>query len=324
MRRCVVAAAFGLALFASEADVHAKPDDPPSSQSEKEAREKSRAAFRAGVSQLQAKDWKAARSSFETAWALYPHPSILLNLGIARLRTDDPVLAEQDFVKFLSEDFGATPEELAGAREALAEARTKLGTIRVVASPSAARIVVDGKTIAERVSSAGVAADAAVAEVRAKAGKHTVLVDAEGHAQQERNVDLAPRADIEVKIALVANAAKVGPNGPGPIPAGDDGPDGRTILGYGLAGLSGVALVTGVVCGIRTLSLASEHEDRPTADSKSEGETFRTVTDVAIGVAIVSGVAAIVLLFTDVGSSPKTMSGPAWNAAKRAPLMLRW
>ena len=313
MRRLVVAAAFGLAFIASEANLHAKPDEAPATQAEKEAREKSRAAFRAGVAQLQAKDWKAARSSFETAWSLYPHPSILLNLGIARLRTDDPVLAEQDLKQFLSEDAGSTPEELAGAREALAEARTKIGTIRVVASPVSARIVVDGKTIPERVSGT----DAAVADIRAKAGKHTVLVDAEGHAPQERNVDLAPRADIEVKITL---APKEGPKGPtGPAAGTDDGPNSRKILGYGLAGLSGVALVTGAFCGIRTLSLASDHESNPTADTKSEGETFRTVTDIALGVAIVSGVAAIVLLFTDVGASPT-----ASNAAKRAPLVLRW
>lgn len=316
MRWCVVAA-FGLAVLATEANVHAKPDDAPATAAEKEAREKSRAAFRAGVAQLQAKDWKAARSSFETAWSLYPHPSILLNLGIARLRTDDPVLAEQDLKQFLSEDFGSTPEELAGAREALAEARTKIGTIRVVASPVAARIVVDGKPIAERVS--GAAADAAVAEIRSKAGKHSVLVDAEGHTPQERNVDLAPRADIEVKITL---APKDGPTGPkvGPTPGADDGPSGRTILGYGLAGLSGVALVTGGICGFRTLSLASEHESQPSEDLKSEGETFRTVTDVALGVAIVAGVAAIVVLFTDVGASKPTAS----NAVKHAPLMLRW
>lgn len=315
MRRLVVAATFGLAVLASAANVHAKPDEAPATQSEKEAREKSRAAFRAGVAQLQAKDWKAARASFETAWSLYPHPSILLNLGIARLRTDDPVLAEQDLKQFLSEDAGSTPEELAGAREALAEARSKIGTIRVVASPVSARIVFDGKAIAERVSGA----DAAVAEIRAKAGKHTVLVDAEGHASQERNVDLAARADIEVKVALVANT-KTGGAGPGPTPGGDDGPEGRTILGYGLAGLSGVALVTGAICGFRTLSIASEHEETPSADLKSEGETFRTVTDVALGVAIVSGAAAIVLLFTDIGAGKTAAS----NTLKRAPLMLRW
>jgi len=314
MRRLVVAAAFGLSVLATEANVYAKPDDAPGTQAEKEAREKSRAAFRAGVAQLQAKDWKAARASFESAWAFFPHPSILLNLGIARLRTDDPVLAEQDLMKFLSEDPGSTPEELSSAREALSEARTRIGTIRIVASPVAARIVVDGKPIAERVSGT----DAAVAEIRAKAGKHTVLVDAEGHASQERNVDLAPRADIEVKIALVANA-KAGP-GSGSTPGSDDS-NGRTILGYGLAGLSGVALVTGAICGLRTLSLASEHEQTPSADLKSEGETFRSVTDVAFGVAIVAGVAAAIILFTDIGAGKPTASP---SALKKAPLLLRW
>jgi hypothetical protein len=44
------------------------------------------------------------------------------------------------------------------------------------------------------------------------------------------------------------------------------------------------------------------------------------VTDVAIGIAIVAGVAAVVVLFTDVGASKPTAS----NAAKRSPLILRW
>src|SRR5262245_16311640 len=80
-----------------------------------EAKEKSRAAFRRGVAQLRAQDWHAARASFEQAYSLFPHPSILLNLGIARLKTNEPVLAEQDLVKFLSEDIGASADELSGA-----------------------------------------------------------------------------------------------------------------------------------------------------------------------------------------------------------------
>src|SRR4051812_20223201 len=99
----------------------ARADDTPAAGST-EARERSRVAFRKGVAQLRAQDWAAARESFETAWTLYPHPSILLNLAIARLHTDDPVRAEQDLVRFLSEDGGASADELASAREALAEA----------------------------------------------------------------------------------------------------------------------------------------------------------------------------------------------------------
>jgi hypothetical protein len=316
MRSCVVAATFGLAVFATELVAHARPDETPVSVYEREAREKSRAAFRAGVAQLQSKDWKAARASFESAWALYPHPSILLNLGIARLRTDDPVLAEQDFVRFLSEDFGATAEELAGAREALAEARTKIGTIKVVVSPSTARIVVDGRPIAERVASS----DEVLAEVRAKPGRHSVQVDADGHAPQQRTLDLAARAEVEVKIALVPAAAMA--KTPIPSRTEETTTSGRKILGYGLAGLAAVALATTAVCGVRAIGLAADYGDRSKAEFqdpavKSEGETFRTVADVALGVGIVSGVGAIVLLFTDIGALKTT-------ASKRAPLVLRW
>lgn len=292
----------------------AKPEEPPGSPAERDARERSRAAFRQGVAELRARDWKGARASFEEAWALYPHPSILLNLGIARLETGDPVLAEQDLVRFLSEDFGATPEELAGAREALAQARTKIGTIRVVATPASARILVDGRAISERVAGEG---DGVVAEIRAKAGRHTVAVDADGHAREERAVDLAARTQIEVKVALA-------PLGTSAVPPPAEGPSGRTITGYGLAGLAGVALAAGAFSGIRALSLSSAYEDRTdlssfqNPDVKGEGETFRTVADVAFGVAIVSGVAAAVLLFTDVGA------GKGSDVVRRSPALFRW
>ena len=157
----------------------ARADEPPVT-ADVESREQSRVAFRKGVAQLRAQDWAAARASFETAWSLYPHPSILLNLGIARLRTDDPVRAEQDLVRFLSEDVGASPDELAGAREALAEARTKLGTLRIVVSPPTARVAVDGKAV-ETVRGADPGASGVVAEVRAKPGRHVVAVEAEGY-----------------------------------------------------------------------------------------------------------------------------------------------
>ena len=58
---------------------HAQP--PASSKAEAEARDRSRAAFRKGVAQLRASDWSGARASFESAYTLFPHPSILLNLA---------------------------------------------------------------------------------------------------------------------------------------------------------------------------------------------------------------------------------------------------
>ncbi len=279
-----------------------------------DAKDKSRAAFRKGVSQLRAQDWAGARASFETAWSLFPHPSILLNLGIARLRTDDPVLAEQDLVRFLSEDSGAAADELAGAREALAEARARIGTLRVIATPASARVSVDGSPISERMSTPE---KGAVAEVRLKAGRHAVVVEADGFFSDRRAVDVVAKSETEIKIALGAKDA------PAPTPVEPEGPSLRKITGYSLAGLAGVALVTSGISALRAKSLSDDYGDQgnPSTfrneDVKSEGIAFRTAADVALGIGVLAAAGAVVLLFTDIGAKP-TVS----NAGRG--VVLRW
>jgi hypothetical protein len=299
MRGRIVVGAIALAgILASPFAKPASADQP--SASERDAKEKSRAAFRRGVAQLRAQDWAAARASFESAWALYPHPSILLNLGIARLRTDDPVLAEQDLVKFLSEDPGAAPEELAGAREALAEARSKIGTLRVTVTPASARVTVDGRSV-ETVRRAGASSDdeAVVAEVRAKAGRHAITIEAPGHEPAKREIDLSGKGEgaISVKLVPVESTRDVEPRS-----------NGRAVVGWSLAGLSGAALITGGICALRAKSLADDYADPTSAgfqsrDTRSEGVTFRTTADVALVVGIVSAAGAILLLATDLGAA---------------------
>lgn len=318
------------------APASAKPPEDGQTQVDPAAREKSRAAFRKGVGQLRAQDWAGARASFEEAWSLVQHPSILLNLGIARLRTDDPVLAEQDLVRFLSEDSGAAPEELASAREALNEARSKIGTLRVVISPASARVVVDGKAIAVRAPPEG--NTEGVAEARLKAGKHTLAVEAEGFAPNQRAVDVAAKSDAEVRVTLAAKDAGGG-KVIAPAPGHDDGPTTRKIVGWSLGGVAGAALVVSGVMALRAMSLSSDYGDasKPSfqdPDVKSEGITFRTGADVSLVIALLAGAGAVVLLFTDVGSQQLASSSPANLKSStrastpfftgRSPLQLRW
>lgn len=247
-------------------------------------RDRSRAAFRRGVGQLRAQDFPAARASFEEAWQLVPHPSILLNLGISRLRTDDPVLAEQDLQRFLTDDAGASPEEQASAREALAEARAKIGTMRFTVTPPGARIAVDGKVATSDTA-------------RVRAGTHGVVVTAEGYIQDERSVDVPPKADVDVRVTLarrpIVARADAEPS--------SDGPSARTVAGWSTAGLSAVALLGAGVLGLRAMSLSNDYES-PTSpsfqnpDVKDEGVAFRTGADIALVVGIVTGVTAAVLL----------------------------
>jgi len=283
------------------------PEDP--------ARERSRAAFRRGVVQLRAQDWGQARASFEEAWTQFPHPSILLNLGIARLRTDEPVRAEQDFVRFLSEDFGATPEELAAAREALAEVRGKLGTLQVTVAPASARVQVDEITV--ETTRRGDRAGTAVAEVRAKPGPHRVDVSADGHVATTREAAVVAREDARVTIELAPVAVVV-------VAPPAEPPRLRSIVGWSLAGLSGASLVGAGACALHAKSLSDDYADRASsgfqqADVRSEGTTFRTVADVALGVAVVAGVAAVVLLATDLGAPSRRPTDQ-----RRVTHVLRW
>jgi hypothetical protein len=314
-RRLVSSIVLAVAVAAAPRSGHAQ--DRPS-HAEQDARERSRVAFRKGVAQLRAQDWTGARTSFEAAWALYPHPSILLNLAIARLHTDDPIRAEQDLVRFLSEDGGASADELASAREALAEARSRLGSLRVVVSPASARVTVDG-TAVETVRRAD-AASGVVAEMRIKPGRHAVVAEAEGHVPDRRSVDVAAKAEVAVTIALAVVEAPPKPPPP-PAPSAT-----RDVVGWSLVGLAGAALITGGVTALRAKSLSDDYADRGSPrfqdpDARSSGIAFRTAADVSLGVALVSGAAAVILLVTDVGKDAPPATTARWRTH---PLALSW
>jgi hypothetical protein len=282
-----------------------------------DAKEKSRAAFKRGVAQLKAQDWAGARASFEQAWALYQHPSILLNLGIARLKTGDPVLAEQDLARFLSEDSGSSADEIAGAREALADARSKIGTLKVQVTPASARVLVDGKAVEVFRPTDG--SDGVIADVREKAGKHVVAASAQGFASDQRDVDLPAKGEVPVKLALVKSASAATPGTPGV-----EHSQTRTIVAWSAVGLAGAGLALGTFAGLRAASLSDQYSKQGgdhygDPSTRSSGITFRTAADVSFGVAILAGAAAAVLFFTDIGSGSATAS-----TARRAPFVFAW
>lgn len=310
----------------------ARADEPPaeSTPTDAAAREKSRVAFRRGVAQLRTQDWAAARASFEEAWGLFQHPSILLNLGIARLRTNDPVAAEQDLVRFLSEDPGAAAEEVASARDALAEARAQIGGLRVVVTPVVARVTLDGKPVAVRTRGG---TEGGVVESRLAAGKHALRVEADGFEPKTTPVDVPPKVDTEVRVALVeiGGRKRVGPPVHSPL---------RTIVGWSLAGASTLSFAASGFMGFRALSLADEYGDRSSSsyqsrDVKDEGLVFRTGTDIALITAVVTGGIAAVLLLTDLGVSsdegvaaqrvaPRVGGRGGKRAIGSEPALLRW
>jgi hypothetical protein len=306
VRPTVLGFLLAVALAGAPDRAAAAAGDPPSPAAEASPgdREKSRAAFRRGVAQLRAQDWAGARASFEEAWSLVQHPSILLNLGIARLRTDDPVLAEQDLVRFLTDDTGASQEELASARDALTEARTKIGTVRVIVMPQSAKVTVDGKAVATKPSA--LISEGSIAETRVKAGKHTVVVDAPGFSPDQHDVDVPGKGEAEHKVTLGSGGGEPQSSSRGATEAGKSRT--RRIVGWSLAGVAGVGLITSGVLALEAASLSSDYGN-PSSKSfqspsvKSEGIGYRTGADVALLLALLAGTGSVLLLFTDVAGS---------------------
>jgi hypothetical protein len=270
--RLLLAAAVAAALALSAASAGAQDD----------VRERSRAAFRRGVGQAESGDYVSARDSFLEAYTLFPHPSILLNLGIARAHTGQWLEAEQDLVHFLADDGGARAEELASARAELAQTRQHLGSFRIRVTPSG-RATLDAHPIALLPGS--------FVDVRTTRGSHALRVNADGYESYKKTVDVSGEKGPDVDVSLRAL---------GEAPAVKPGEGQRTAGWFFVAG-AGVAAVVGAVAGFEAISLANEYNNPgpnfQRLGTKASGITFRTSADIAfLGALALGGVGAYLLL----------------------------
>jgi hypothetical protein len=123
-----------------------------------------RARFKEGVSFYDKGEYEQARASFLEAYALKKHPAVLLNLAWSCVKSGHALEAERDFKQVLTEGKDITDKQRADATDGLAQSRSKLGRIEVVAT-AGTEVTVDGEK-------AGIAplADA----ISVEAGAHTV------------------------------------------------------------------------------------------------------------------------------------------------------
>jgi len=290
LRRLVLAAAVAAALLASSQPGLA--DDEP--------RDRSRAAFRRGVAQAHDGNYTAARDSFLEAYKLFPHPSILLNVGIARAHTGEWLEAEQDLVHFLADDGGAQPDELLSARQELAQTRSHLGTFRLRVSPDGARAMLDTHPIA--------LIPGGFVDVRTTRGTHELDCEADGYAPVHRSILVAAERAPNVDLTLTGQgAARVAPG------------EGRRTAGWFLVGGGVVAAGIGIFSGLTAESLAHGYNTEGSgsyqdAATKARGIVFRTSADVAFLGALGLGGAGIYFLLT-----PTTDSAAAQARVLLAP-----
>ncbi len=282
-----VASVAAVATFALPKTAHGDEGD--------EAKEQSRAAFMRGVAKLKDESFDGAKTEFLEAYRLFAHPSILLNLGLSRLRLAEYVDAEQDLLKFIAEDGGAPPKEIHSARTWLAEAREHLATLRVQATPDRATVSVDKTAIATSPN--------ALASVRVGAGPHALHVEAEGFEPFDETIEVAPKEDVVRRPVLKAKV--VAPALPPPV-AESTGMSGRRVAGIAVLGVGVAFLGAGIACGTEAQSLADKYNGArvQNPDDKSKGLTLRTVADIGFLAALAAGGVGTYLIITGGKKTP--------------------
>ena len=263
-------------------------------QAQGESRDASRNAFRHGVELLQEEKFEAARDALAEAYRLFPHPSILFDLGLARLHTGEYVQAERDLVSFLADDGGAPPSEIAGARETLMSVRSHLSTLSVRVAPTAAKAWLDDTPLA---LAAGLNA-----AVRVAAGEHTLRIEADGCKTRLVPLTLRPRELRALEVALAPTATD----------------DGRSLrrAGYGFTAGSGLLAIAGGASGLFALDAAHRYStpgepDYQSAQLKSSGLFFRTAADISLLGAVALAATGITLVIMGNARSAKAAGGRA-------------
>lgn len=109
--------------------------------------EAARQRFREGVSYFDNKEFERARLAFVQAYALKPHPALLLNLAQSELRSGHEAEAATHFARYLREHAEATEEQRQAAREGLDAAKQVVGVVTLTVDQSGAEVLVDGVSV---------------------------------------------------------------------------------------------------------------------------------------------------------------------------------
>jgi len=92
-------------------------------------------------------DYAGALEMFNAAYAAYPSPKLLFNIGQTDRDLSRPVEALEAFQKFLASATDASPETIADALKSVDELQEELGQIRIDCETAGAEVSIDGKSV---------------------------------------------------------------------------------------------------------------------------------------------------------------------------------
>jgi hypothetical protein len=165
-----------------------------------------------GTKLYQQGDVGGALEKFNAAYAAYPSPKLMFNIGQANRDLSRPVEAIEAFQRFLAEATDASPETIADANKSVIELRKKLGKIRIDCETPGAEVSVDGKPV-------GLTPLPEL--IWATPGRHQVTASHANMAPAIENVEVQAGSAGTVTMRLLPLAGALPAPAPKPAPAFD-------------------------------------------------------------------------------------------------------
>lgn len=173
-----------------------------------------RQRFREGVAHYDRREYEEARLAFLQAYALKPHPAVLLNLAQSELRANYPADAANHFALYLRENPSATDAEKQEAELGFAASKSKAGAVEIAVDQEGADIFLDGEKVGRSPMDAPVFVIPGKHTVSAKSGSKSATADI--------TVDAGESAGATLRLLGGAAAAGPAADAPPPPPVADD------------------------------------------------------------------------------------------------------
>lgn len=168
--------------------------------------------FSRGVAHFDGHRWLQALEEFQRAYAVRPHPAVLVNIANCFVQLQRYPEAVIHFERYLAESRNLPDDQRRETEQALEEARTHIGEILFDVQPAGAVIKVDGREVGRTPFSRPLVVPA---------GPHRIEISAPGRQPATRVVDVEGGMTANVRMSLTATG---GGAPPPPPPNGGETP----------------------------------------------------------------------------------------------------
>lgn len=234
-------------------------------------------AYEEGKRFFEQESYEEAEAAWQRSLQLGADPRLLIGIAEIREQSGDIAGATKALQSYLERKPDAPDRETIEARIGLY--RKSPAVLAVKSVPEGIEVMVDGKPTGQKTPT----------ELTLPAGAHTVALWQDGVAKLLTEVQLGFGARQELLLQ-----EQVAPEPEAP----DADPRNVKPAIWTMTGLSAASLVTGTVLGIMALKEQDRYRENPTASSADRGERLALFADLSLGLALLSGVTAMVLHFT--------------------------